>query len=167
SAPTTSRRCTRSRPAEASRANPPSRRCSSCCLTSRSWTDNAPPRPAGWPTARRARRHRCAPSRPASEPRCSPRTGAGSSRRATTRSGGRRGGGGVPRGFLGARNKTEETFPIIEGQRVAVPGDRARLTPDGSIVLLGRDSLVVNSGGGEIFLGEGGGGLRGAPSRIE
>lgn len=62
--------------------------------------------------------------------------------------------GRVPLGYLGDRQKTEETFPIIDGQRAAVPGDRARLTPDGTIVLLGRDSLVVNSGGEKIFVEE-------------
>jgi fatty-acyl-CoA synthase len=62
--------------------------------------------------------------------------------------------GRVPLGYLGDRAKTEETFPIIDGQRVAVPGDRARLGPDGGIVLLGRDSLVVNSGGEKIFVEE-------------
>jgi 3-oxocholest-4-en-26-oate---CoA ligase len=62
--------------------------------------------------------------------------------------------GRVPLGYLGDPKKTEETFPIIDGQRVAVPGDRARLTSDGVIVLLGRDSLVVNSGGEKIFVEE-------------
>ncbi len=62
--------------------------------------------------------------------------------------------GRVPLGYLGDRKKTEETFPIIDGERVAVPGDRARLTQDGQIVLLGRDSLVVNSGGEKIFVEE-------------
>jgi fatty-acyl-CoA synthase len=62
--------------------------------------------------------------------------------------------GRVPLGYLGDRKRTEETFPIIDGQRVAVPGDRAQLTPDGVIVLLGRDSLVVNSGGEKIFVEE-------------
>jgi fatty-acyl-CoA synthase len=62
--------------------------------------------------------------------------------------------GRVPLGYLGDRGKTEETFPIIEGERVAVPGDRARLAADGAILLLGRDSLVVNSGGEKIFVEE-------------
>ena len=62
--------------------------------------------------------------------------------------------GRVPLGYLGDRTKTEETFPVIDGERVAVPGDRARLTPDGQIVLLGRDSMVVNSGGEKIFVEE-------------
>jgi fatty-acyl-CoA synthase len=62
--------------------------------------------------------------------------------------------GRVPLGYLGDPKRTEETFPIIDGQRVAVPGDRARLGPDGVIALLGRDSLVVNSGGEKIFVEE-------------
>lgn len=62
--------------------------------------------------------------------------------------------GRVPLGYLNDRKKTEETFPIIDGERVAVPGDRARITADGEIVLLGRDSLVVNSGGEKIFVEE-------------
>jgi fatty-acyl-CoA synthase len=62
--------------------------------------------------------------------------------------------GRVPLGYLGDRAKTEQTFPLIGGERVAVPGDRARLTPEGQIALLGRDSLVVNSGGEKIFVEE-------------
>jgi fatty-acyl-CoA synthase len=62
--------------------------------------------------------------------------------------------GRVPLGYLGDRERTEETFPMIDGERVAVPGDRARLTREGQIVLLGRDSLVVNSGGEKIFVEE-------------
>ena len=75
-------------------------------------------------------------------------------RRATTRSAGPRARGRVPLGYLGDREKTEATFPIVDGQRVAVPGDRARLAPDGTIVLLGRDSMVVNSGGEKVFVEE-------------
>jgi len=62
--------------------------------------------------------------------------------------------GRVPLGYLADPKKTEETFPILGGERVAVPGDRARLTPEGQIVLLGRDSLVINSGGEKIFVEE-------------
>jgi fatty-acyl-CoA synthase len=72
--------------------------------------------------------------------------------------------GAVPLGYLGDRSKTEETFPIVGGERVAVPGDRARLGPDGAIVLLGRDSLVVNSGGEKVFVEEVEVALRGHPA---
>jgi 3-oxocholest-4-en-26-oate---CoA ligase len=62
--------------------------------------------------------------------------------------------GRVPLGYLDDPDQTERTFPIIDGQRVAVPGDRAQLLADGSIVMLGRDSLVVNTGGEKVFVEE-------------
>jgi 3-oxocholest-4-en-26-oate---CoA ligase len=62
--------------------------------------------------------------------------------------------GRVPLGYLNDREATERTFPIIDGERVALPGDRARLTVDGHIVMLGRDSQVVNSGGEKVFVEE-------------
>jgi fatty-acyl-CoA synthase len=60
----------------------------------------------------------------------------------------------VPLGYLGDRDATETTFPIIDGERVAIPGDRGRLLADGSIALLGRDSMVVNSGGEKVYVEE-------------
>jgi fatty-acyl-CoA synthase len=62
--------------------------------------------------------------------------------------------GRVPLGYLDDPEQTARTFPIVDARRVAVPGDRARLAADGTIVLLGRDSMVVNSGGEKIFVEE-------------
>jgi fatty-acyl-CoA synthase len=62
--------------------------------------------------------------------------------------------GRVPLGYLNDPEQTERTFPIINGERVSVPGDRATVTDDGRIVLLGRDSNVVNSGGEKVFVEE-------------
>jgi fatty-acyl-CoA synthase len=62
--------------------------------------------------------------------------------------------GRVPMGYLDDRGATEETFPIIDGRRVSVPGDRARYEPDGTITVLGRDSMVVNTGGEKVFVEE-------------
>ena len=62
--------------------------------------------------------------------------------------------GRVPLGYLGDRDRTESTFPIVDGERIAIPGDRARLNPDGTIVMLGRDATIVNSGGEKIFAEE-------------
>ena len=45
-------------------------------------------------------------------------------------------------------------FPKLGGIRFSIPGDRAKLCSDGSIELLGRDSLVINSGGEKIFVEE-------------
>jgi fatty-acyl-CoA synthase len=62
--------------------------------------------------------------------------------------------GRVPLGYFRDRAATEDTFPQIEGRRVAIPGDRALLEADGTIRLLGRDSLVVNTGGEKVFVEE-------------
>jgi len=62
--------------------------------------------------------------------------------------------GRIPLGYLDDREGTEQTFPIIDGQRVSVPGDRARLADDGTIIMLGRDSMVVNTGGEKVFVEE-------------
>jgi acyl-CoA synthetase (AMP-forming)/AMP-acid ligase II len=62
--------------------------------------------------------------------------------------------GRVPLGYLNDRDATERTFPIVDGRRLAVPGDRATISPGGGIVLLGRDSMVINSGGEKIFVEE-------------
>ncbi|MFI5717748.1 AMP-binding protein [Nocardia sp. NPDC051750] len=63
-------------------------------------------------------------------------------------------GGRVPLGYFGDREATLRTFPEINGQRMAVPGDRVTVDPDGTIRLLGRDSLVVNTGGEKVFVEE-------------
>jgi acyl-CoA synthetase (AMP-forming)/AMP-acid ligase II len=62
--------------------------------------------------------------------------------------------GRVPLGYLNDRERTEATFPIIDGERVSIPGDRAQLAQDGRILMLGRDSLVVNTGGEKVFVEE-------------
>jgi fatty-acyl-CoA synthase len=62
--------------------------------------------------------------------------------------------GNVPLGYLGDPEKTSRTFPVIDGVRYSIPGDRARLLEDGQIELLGRDSVTVNSGGEKIFVEE-------------
>jgi fatty-acyl-CoA synthase len=63
-------------------------------------------------------------------------------------------GGRIPRGYLGDAAKTEATFPEVGGRRWAVAGDRAAWRADGSIELLGRDSVTINSGGEKIFAEE-------------
>ncbi|HMD46619.1 MAG TPA: acyl-CoA synthetase, partial [Acidimicrobiales bacterium] len=62
--------------------------------------------------------------------------------------------GWVPLGYLGDEEKTARTFPVIDGVRYSVPGDRARWRADGQIELLGRDSVTINSGGEKIFAEE-------------
>ena len=62
--------------------------------------------------------------------------------------------GYIPLGYKGDAAKTAATFPVIDGIRYAIPGDRARHRADGVIELLGRDSVTINSGGEKIFVEE-------------
>uniref|UniRef100_A0A5Q5BI34 AMP-dependent synthetase and ligase n=2 Tax=unclassified Mycobacterium TaxID=2642494 RepID=A0A5Q5BI34_MYCSS len=62
--------------------------------------------------------------------------------------------GYVPLGYKGDAAKTARTFPVVDGVRYAVPGDRARHLAGGEIELLGRDSVTINSGGEKIFAEE-------------
>ena len=62
--------------------------------------------------------------------------------------------GRVPLGYLNDADKTRKTFPVIDGVRFSVPGDRAHLLADGRIQVLGRDSVTINSGGEKIFAEE-------------
>jgi fatty-acyl-CoA synthase len=62
--------------------------------------------------------------------------------------------GNVPLGYYRDEEKSARTFPVVGGVRYSVPGDRARLEADGSVTLLGRDSVTINSGGEKIFAEE-------------
>ncbi len=57
-------------------------------------------------------------------------------------------------GYLGDPAKTASTYPVVDGVRYAVPGDRARLLDGGIVELHGRDSVTINSGGEKIFAEE-------------
>jgi 3-oxocholest-4-en-26-oate---CoA ligase len=59
--------------------------------------------------------------------------------------------GHVPLGYFKDAEKTARTFPVIDGVRYAVPGDHAKVAADGSIVVLGRGSVSINSGGEKIY----------------
>jgi len=62
--------------------------------------------------------------------------------------------GRVPLGYLGDEEKTARTFPVVEGERVSVPGDRARLLVGDIVEMLGRDSVTINTGGEKVFAEE-------------
>jgi fatty-acyl-CoA synthase len=62
--------------------------------------------------------------------------------------------GRIPIGYLNDREKTEKTYPTIEGIRYAVPGDRATWSETGEIELIGREASIINSGGEKIFAEE-------------
>jgi acyl-CoA synthetase (AMP-forming)/AMP-acid ligase II len=59
--------------------------------------------------------------------------------------------GHIPIGYYRDPVKTAATFVTIGGVRYAIPGDAARVEADGSITMLGRGSISINSGGEKIF----------------
>ena len=67
-------------------------------------------------------------------------------------------------GYFGDPVKTARTYPIIDGVRYAVPGDRAKVTADLMVELHGRDSVTINSGGEKIFAEEVEAAIKGHPS---
>jgi fatty-acyl-CoA synthase len=60
-------------------------------------------------------------------------------------------GGMVPIGYFKDPEKTARTFRTIDGVRYSFPGDMAMVAADGSLILLGRGSQVINSGGEKVF----------------
>lgn len=59
--------------------------------------------------------------------------------------------GHVPIGYYNAPEKSATTFIEVDGERWAIPGDLATVEEDGRILLLGRGSVSINSGGEKIF----------------
>jgi 3-oxocholest-4-en-26-oate---CoA ligase len=62
--------------------------------------------------------------------------------------------GRIPLGYFNDSDATRKTFPVVDGKRVVISGDRAALEQDGTLRLYGRDSLVVNTGGEKVFVEE-------------
>ena len=59
--------------------------------------------------------------------------------------------GHVPLGYYNDPVKTASTFVELDGVRWSLPGDMATVEPDGSIRLLGRGSLCINTGGEKVY----------------
>ncbi len=59
--------------------------------------------------------------------------------------------GFLPAGYYKDPEKTERTFRVFEGVRWSVPGDWAEVNADGSLKLLGRGSVCINTGGEKVF----------------
>ena len=59
--------------------------------------------------------------------------------------------GHVPLGYYNDPEKTARTFPIIDGVRMSILGDMARVDEDGSIIFLGRGSGTINTAGEKVF----------------
>jgi 3-oxocholest-4-en-26-oate---CoA ligase len=60
-------------------------------------------------------------------------------------------GGYIPVGYYKDPEKSARTFREIEGRRWSIPGDFATVNADGTIHLLGRGSVCINTGGEKVF----------------
>ena len=71
--------------------------------------------------------------------------------------------GRIPLGYYKDEAKTAATFFERDGRRWALTGDSATVEEDGSITLLGRGSLCINTGGEKVYPEEVEAVLRGHP----
>jgi 3-oxocholest-4-en-26-oate---CoA ligase len=71
--------------------------------------------------------------------------------------------GHIPLGYYHDPVKSAATFPVVDGVRWSVPGDHARREADGTISVLGRGSVSINSGGEKVYPEEVEGALKAHP----
>ncbi|MBF6187204.1 MULTISPECIES: acyl-CoA synthetase [Nocardia] len=71
--------------------------------------------------------------------------------------------GHIPLGYYKDEAKTAATFKEFNGVRYSIPGDYARVEEDGTVTMLGRGSVSINSGGEKIFPEEVEGALKAHP----
>ena len=64
----------------------------------------------------------------------------------------------------GPRRRSAQTFPVVDGVRWSVPGDDARIETDGTITVLGRGSVSINTGGEKVYPEEVEGALKRNPA---
>jgi acyl-CoA synthetase (AMP-forming)/AMP-acid ligase II len=72
--------------------------------------------------------------------------------------------GHVPLGYYKDETKTAAAFVTVDGERWVLPGDNATVSEDGAVVLLGRGSSSINTGGEKVFPEEVEGVLTGHPA---
>ncbi|MEE6175243.1 acyl-CoA synthetase [Mycobacterium sp. 050134] len=71
--------------------------------------------------------------------------------------------GNIPVGYYKDEKKTAETFKTFNGVRYAIPGDYALVEEDGTVTMLGRGSVSINSGGEKVYPEEVEAALKGHP----
>jgi acyl-CoA synthetase (AMP-forming)/AMP-acid ligase II len=59
--------------------------------------------------------------------------------------------GRLPLGYHNDAEKTRSTFVTLHGVRWSLPGDMATIDADGTIRVLGRGSLCINTGGEKVY----------------
>jgi fatty-acyl-CoA synthase len=57
----------------------------------------------------------------------------------------------TPIGYYKDPVKSASTFVLLDGETYSIPGDYARVESDGSLTLLGRGSVVINTGGEKVY----------------
>ncbi|MFP3907226.1 MAG: acyl-CoA synthetase, partial [Acidimicrobiales bacterium] len=60
-------------------------------------------------------------------------------------------GGAIPLGYYKDEAKTAATFRTVDGVRYSIPGDWATVNEDGTLNLLGRGSVCINTGGEKVY----------------
>jgi acyl-CoA synthetase (AMP-forming)/AMP-acid ligase II len=59
--------------------------------------------------------------------------------------------GRTPIGYYKDPEKSAATFTVVDGVRYSIPGDWAEVAEDGAVVLLGRGSQSINTGGEKVY----------------
>lgn len=59
--------------------------------------------------------------------------------------------GPIPLGYHKDPKKSAETFPVIGGVRYSMPGDWCTVEADGTLTLLGRGSVCINTAGEKVY----------------
>ncbi len=57
----------------------------------------------------------------------------------------------IPVGYYKDPEKTAKTFRTIDGVRYAMPGDWCKVEADGTLILLGRGSVCINTAGEKVY----------------
>ena len=60
-------------------------------------------------------------------------------------------GGPIPVGYYKDPDKTARTFRVINGVRYVIPGDWCKVEADGTLNLLGRGSVCINTAGEKVY----------------
>lgn len=59
--------------------------------------------------------------------------------------------GAIPLGYYKDPDKSAKTFPVINGVRYSIPGDWCTVEADGTLTLLGRGSVCINTAGEKVY----------------
>lgn len=59
--------------------------------------------------------------------------------------------GPIPRGYYKDEEKSARTFRSIDGVRYSIPGDWCKVAEDGTLTLLGRGSVCINTAGEKVY----------------